>query len=204
MSEHEPKKILPTNSVWRDLEPRRYDFCSDKREIQVYFKAMSGEHYSVPLDPDYVPDCDRDPVLVAKDVLDVLDERYIYHGGTYKLRAVLEAMEACHSESEQNRRVNRIHELRHTIETAEAEYRELTGERYAEVSDSLPRIHPITGAEYYISNGLPGSTKWATYIRKPNGSLKRVKSKYLPLRETPREALEDLDIWLAQTNGGAK
>lgn len=134
------------------------------------------------------------------------DARSIFAGlfYAYKLRAVLEAMEACHSESEQNRRVNRIHELRHTIETAEAEYRELTGERYAEVSDSLPRIHPITGAEYYISNGLPGSTKWATYIRKPNGSLKRVKSKYLPLRETPREALEDLDIWLAQTNVGAK
>ena len=69
------------------------------------------------------------------------------------------------------------------------------------MNQPLPRIHPKTGQECYISNGLPGSTQWATYIRKPNGSMKRIVSRHLPLRPTPLEALLDLEAWL---DGGSR
>lgn len=58
----------------------------------------------------------------------------------------------------------------------------------------------MTEQHYFVSTGIsggnPANRKWATYERKPNGSLRRVKSKYLPLRATKEEAEEDLAEWL--------
>ena len=48
-----------------------------------------------------------------------------------------------------------------------------------------------------VSDGLSGGRAWATYRRKPNGSLARVKSPRLPLRATREEAEHDLDLWLS-------
>ncbi len=53
---------------------------------------------------------------------------------------------------------------------------------------------------FFVSAGIAGSAgtpqTWATYIRKPNGALRRVVSKALPLRATQAEAENDLLHWL--------
>lgn len=46
----------------------------------------------------------------------------------------------------------------------------------------------------FVHTGI--GVKWATYRRKPSGSLQRVVSRYLPLRETREEAERDLYVWL--------
>lgn len=49
----------------------------------------------------------------------------------------------------------------------------------------------------FVGQGIGGPNgSWATYERKANGSLRRVKSKYLPERETKEEAERDLYAWL--------
>jgi len=57
--------------------------------------------------------------------------------------------------------------------------------------------------EYLVSTGIVGSSapKYATYVRRLSGSLRRVHSRgydgeQLPERETRCEALEDLYRWL--------
>lgn len=42
--------------------------------------------------------------------------------------------------------------------------------------------------EYFVSDGLSDGDAWGTYIRKPNGALRRICSPYLPLRPTREEA----------------
>jgi hypothetical protein len=51
--------------------------------------------------------------------------------------------------------------------------------------------------ELFVSSGLGGDS-WATYRRRPTGSLERVKSPKLPLRTTEREALLDLKEYASQ------
>jgi len=49
----------------------------------------------------------------------------------------------------------------------------------------------------YVGQGIGGPNgKWATYRRKPNGSSRRVVSKFLPPRDTKEEAERDLYVWL--------
>lgn len=50
--------------------------------------------------------------------------------------------------------------------------------------------------EYLISDGMSMGTVWMTCVRRPSGSLRRIKSKYLPLRESKDEAEQDLLFWL--------
>lgn len=50
--------------------------------------------------------------------------------------------------------------------------------------------------EYIISGGLGGKS-WATYRRKPNGSLHRVVSMHLPVRATQAEAQRDFEHWVS-------
>lgn len=50
--------------------------------------------------------------------------------------------------------------------------------------------------EYFISQGI--GSHWSTYTRKPNGSLRRVKSDSLPQRHTREEAERDLRWWIWQ------
>jgi hypothetical protein len=53
---------------------------------------------------------------------------------------------------------------------------------------------------YIISQGInPGSdSKWGVYEVKLNGSLRRICSKFLPLRETKEQSESDLMDWLTQ------
>lgn len=54
-----------------------------------------------------------------------------------------------------------------------------------------------SGVVYVISDGLSHGKSWGTYQRKPNGALRRVVSKWLPLRSTRKEALDNFDRWIA-------
>lgn len=53
---------------------------------------------------------------------------------------------------------------------------------------------------YTVTQGIspkPGAP-WFVAEVKPNGSMRRVSSKHLPLRETREEAEDDLALWLAK------
>jgi hypothetical protein len=70
-------------------------------------------------------------------------------------------------------------------------------------------VHPITGVRYYVSDGISEGRWWAAYTRKPNGSMKRLVSPHLPLRENVEDARLDLEAWVAgdsrvRPKGGAK
>ncbi|OGS01438.1 MAG: hypothetical protein A2V88_13995 [Elusimicrobia bacterium RBG_16_66_12] len=56
------------------------------------------------------------------------------------------------------------------------------------------------GRELFICSGISCMRAWTTYYRKPSGSLKRVTSPCLPIRENPKQAQDDLDLW-AQRGG---
>lgn len=62
-----------------------------------------------------------------------------------------------------------------------------------DVAQSCRRYSDFQGRVLYVSPGLTNGSTWMTVYAKPNGSLKRVKSKWLPLRETREEAQADLD-----------
>lgn len=66
--------------------------------------------------------------------------------------------------------------------TAAMEMTETQGRRYCD----------FQGRVLYVSPALTNGTTWMTVYSKDNGSLKRVKSKWLPLRETREEAQADL------------
>lgn len=48
----------------------------------------------------------------------------------------------------------------------------------------------------FISDGISDGKQWGTFERKPNGSLRRIKSKYLPMRPTKEKAKADLAAYL--------
>ncbi len=52
--------------------------------------------------------------------------------------------------------------------------------------------------EYIVSDGISNGATWATYRRRRNGSLQRVKSPHLPLRATREQAEHDLAVYLAE------
>jgi hypothetical protein len=49
------------------------------------------------------------------------------------------------------------------------------------------------GRNLFVSSGISGGEMWATFFRKPSGSLKRVTSKSLPMRCSRQIAQDDLD-----------
>jgi len=52
--------------------------------------------------------------------------------------------------------------------------------------------------DFFVSQGIgSGTDLWMTFTRRPSGSLRRVSSPYLPMRETREEAERDLDKWLS-------
>lgn len=54
-----------------------------------------------------------------------------------------------------------------------------------------------SGRVYLVTCGINREGKtWATYERKPSGSLRRVVSKWLPQRWTHDDALQDFDHWI--------
>jgi len=121
--------ILPTNEAWCDDRPRQYSISfGGEKEIQVYLRAATGEKIGHTMNPDWVPDCGDDPIAVARAVLAICKDRYIYCGSTPHVEKVLAAMEACQELSEANRRANRIHELRRQIVLGLAEYEDLVAE----------------------------------------------------------------------------
>jgi hypothetical protein len=52
---------------------------------------------------------------------------------------------------------------------------------------------------FFVSDGISGGKAWATYTQKPNGALRRVVSKYLPVRASRDQAERDLRIWLNES-----
>jgi len=121
--------VLPTNRAWCGSYPRQYTLCGDEKEIQVYLVAATGERAGHAMNPDWVPDCDDDPIAVAHAVLDICNTKYMYCGGKDRIVAVLAAMEKCAEMSEKNRASNRLHELRKRIVCDVAEYSDLIEER---------------------------------------------------------------------------
>lgn len=124
-------KRLPVNRAWCDDEPKQYDICGGDKQVQVYLHAATGEHVGVVLAPEYVPDCDDDPVAVAEATLGAV-HRYLYYGGKEKVEKVVAAMVACADESDANADRNRLHELRETLVRGAMEYRSLLARTEAE------------------------------------------------------------------------
>ncbi len=60
------------------------------------------------------------------------------------------------------------------------------------------RSWPAEG-QVFVHDGLSNGQGWATYRRAANGSLHRVKSPALPVRESREEAEQDLEKWLARS-----
>jgi len=56
-----------------------------------------------------------------------------------------------------------------------------------------------SGQPLFVSDGISNGESWATYYRKPNGSLKRVVSANLPQRKDRARAQADLELY-AQTH----
>jgi len=115
--------FLPTNNV-----SRRSDPYSNQAEVQVYFRAATGERADVTLNPEWVPDCEDDPVRVAHKVLAILKEKFLWSSRMKHIADILAAMEKCDKVSEINGRKNRVHELRKAIVLAACEYRDLMEE----------------------------------------------------------------------------
>lgn len=113
---------MPVNKAWCDSSPRQYDLCGGEKEIQVYLVAATGERAGHSMRPDYVPDCDDDPIAVARAVLEVCNTKYRYCGGKDRIVAVLAAMEKAKAVSDANQTANRLHELRKRIVCDVAEY----------------------------------------------------------------------------------
>jgi predicted transcriptional regulator of viral defense system len=78
--------------------------------------------------PEWVPDCDDDPIAVARAVLDICNTKYIYCGGKERIASTLAAMEKCAAMSEANRAINRMHELRKLIVCSLHEYTDIMEE----------------------------------------------------------------------------
>ena len=57
---------------------------------------------------------------------------------------------------------------------------------------------------YIISQGIGSDGPWGVYERKPNGSLRRICSRYLPLRPTREESERDLTAWLEKQRGAKR
>lgn len=49
---------------------------------------------------------------------------------------------------------------------------------------------------FVVSQGIGSDGPWMVFEKKPNGSLRRITSRYLPERKTKEEAEEDLKKWL--------
>ena len=54
------------------------------------------------------------------------------------------------------------------------------------------------GKTVKISSGISGGLSWMSFRVKKSGSLQRVKSKHLPVRDTKEEAQTDLDRYASQ------
>ncbi len=54
------------------------------------------------------------------------------------------------------------------------------------------------GRSVVVSSGISGGESYMACRVKKSGALQRIKSKRLPLRDTRREAQEDLDLYAAE------
>jgi hypothetical protein len=55
------------------------------------------------------------------------------------------------------------------------------------------RYRDFQGRILFVGCGITDGTSWMTFYSKLNGSLRRVNSKFLPIRSTRNQAQEDLD-----------
>ena len=116
---------LLTNRATCDSEPKQYDLCGGDKTIQVYLWAATGERAGISMAPEYVPDCDDDPISVADSVLDYVN-KCLYYGGKEKVELVVTAMKACQEMSDRNYCENRIKELRRDLVLSWYEYNALS------------------------------------------------------------------------------
>lgn len=66
---------------------------------------------------------------------------------------------------------------------------------------NMPRYQDEEGREIFVSDGLAAGQYYCSFRRKPNGiSVKRVKTRFLPLRKRREEAQADLNAY-AQRKG---
>lgn len=65
----------------------------------------------------------------------------------------------------------------------------------ARMSSNGKRYLYLQDRVIFVSPGLTNGSNWMTCYQKPNGSLRRVKSKFLPLRDCREKAQADLDRW---------
>ena len=119
---------MPVNKAWCDDSPHQYNLCGFEKQIQVYLVAATGEQVGHCMNLDYVPDCDDDPISVARAVLEICNTKYLYCGGKDRIVAVLAAMEKAKDVSEKNRAANRLHELRKRIVCDIVEYTDLVND----------------------------------------------------------------------------
>ena len=117
--------LLPVNSVWCDDKPKNYDLCSNIKEIQVYLYAATNEHCGIVLDPSIVPDCNDDPISVARTILRISHEKFLFNSAEQKVIDVLDAMEKCENLSHENEKINRLNALREEIICGLIEYNNL-------------------------------------------------------------------------------
>lgn len=122
---------LPLNEVYCDSEPHRYSFTSDEKDIQVYMRSMNGGHCGITLSPEYVPDCSGDPIEVVREVLHILETRYLFNSSKERVQKILKEMEECEEQSNKNAKINRVHELRKNIVLDSHEYLSLIEETVA-------------------------------------------------------------------------
>lgn len=90
-------------------------------------RSMDGKCAGMTFDPDDVPDCDQEPLDVAKEVLARL-QRYLYSSNLPRVKEVVESMEACHEASEKNRTANRRNEIRREFAELKREWSNLEDE----------------------------------------------------------------------------
>lgn len=55
------------------------------------------------------------------------------------------------------------------------------------------------GRQYVVMEAQKGADKWGCFVREIDGSLRRLHSHHLPLRDAREEAVQDLRTWLDGT-----
>lgn len=64
----------------------------------------------------------------------------------------------------------------------------------------MTKYRDYQGRILFVGSGISNGTSWMTLYQKSNGSLRRVKSKFLPIREMREQAQQDLDRYAEKRN----
>lgn len=114
----------PVNHVWADAEPKNYDLCSNRKEIQVYLRAATGESVGQCVSPNWELDLDGDAIEAAERFLALCKTRYLFCSNLSRIEAVIQAMRACEPLSKLNALHNNLYALRRRIVLAVLDWNE--------------------------------------------------------------------------------